>query len=303
MAQKRKPSMTKSRRSSCSGGDSRNDKKKSIGYPIVGGDARDSLEARVLKQSEELHAANRKLENEIRRRKGLEGEILEVSDREQQRLGQELHDGVCQHLTAVAFMARSVALRLKNHRVIDAADIEKIAQLVNDGATDMRNLSRALHQSDVDAPRLTGALQDLVDREIWRTPCRLEVKPSFQIEDDAVAAQLYRIAREAVINASKHAQAREIVVSLERSPGGMVLRVTDDGVGFSNATELRRGLGFHIMNYRAQLMGGRLEIDSPKRGGTRVSCYLPNKALQSRKKENARSGLPGKIAKALAALI
>ena len=261
------------------------------------------LEERVRERTHELDAANTELKKEIERRKGLEGEILAVSDREQQRLGQELHDGVCQHLTAVAFMARSVALRLKNHRVIDAADIEKIAQLVNQGATDMRNLSRALHRSDVDAPKLTGALQDLVDREIWRASCRLEVKPSFQIEDDMVAAQLYRIAREAVINANKHSQAREIVVSLERSSGGMVLRVTDDGVGFSNGAELRQGLGFHIMNYRAQVMGGRLEIESPERGGTRVSCYLPNKALQSRKRENAGSGLPGKIANALAALI
>src|SRR5438309_8065179 len=261
------------------------------------------LEYRVRERTAELSAANKDLQGEIRRRKGLEGEILEISDREQQRLGQELHDGLCQHLTAVAFMARSVALRLKNHRVIDAADIEKIAELVNDAATDTRNLSRALHRSDIDAAGFVAALEDLVDREIWKTPCRLEVKPSFHIEDDAAAAQLYRIAREAVINANKHAKAREIVVRLERSPGGMVLRVTDDGVGFSNGAELRQGLGFHIMNYRAQLMSGRLEIDSPKRGGTRVSCYLPNKALQSRKKENARSGLPGKIANALAALI
>ena len=266
-------------------------------------ESKELLKARVRERTQELDAAIRELRNEIERRKGLEGEILAVSDREQQRLGQELHDGICQHLTAVAFMARSVALRLKNHRVIEVSDIEKIAQLVNQGASDMRNLSRALHRSDIDAPRLTGALQDLVDREIWRVPCRLEVKPSFHIEDDAAAAQLYRIAREAVINANKHAQAREIVIRLERLPRGMVLRVTDDGVGFSNGAELRHGLGFHIMNYRAQLMGGRLEIDSPKRGGTRVSCYLSNKAIQSRKKENARSGLPGKIAKALAALI
>jgi len=266
-------------------------------------ESKELLKARVRERTQELDAAIRELRNEIERRKGLEGEILAVSDREQQRLGQELHDGICQHLTAVAFMAHSVALRLKNHRVIEVSDIEKIAQLVNQAASDMRDLSRALHQSDVDAAKLADALQDLVDREIWRVPCRLEVKPSFHIEDDAAAAQLYRIAREAVINANKHAQAREIVIRLERLPRGMVLRVTDDGVGFSNGAELRHGLGFHIMNYRAQLMGGRLEIDSPKRGGTRVSCYLSNKAIQSRKKENARSGLPGKIAKALAALI
>jgi len=266
-------------------------------------ESKELLEARVRERTRELHAAITELKNEIERRKGLEGEILAVSDREQQRLGQELHDGICQHLTAVAFMARSVALRLKNHRVIEVSDIEKIAQLVNQAASDMRDLSRALHQSDVDAAKLADALQDLVDREIWRVPCRLEVKPSFHIEDDAAAAQLYRIAREAVINANKHAQAREIVIRLERLPRGMVLRVTDDGIGFSNGAGLKHGLGFHIMNYRAQLMGGHLDIESPKRGGTRVSCYFPNKALQSRKKENARSGLPGKIANALATLI
>jgi PAS domain S-box-containing protein len=237
--------------------------------------SKELLEQLVRQRTKALRMANSELKNEIARRKGLEGEILSVSDREQQRLGQELHDGLCQHLTAVAFMSRSIAMRLKNHRVIEVSDIEKIAQLVNDAATDTRNLSRALHRLDVDAAGLVNALQDLVDREIWRTPCRLEVKPSFRIEDDAAAAHLYRIAREAVINANKHAQAREIIVKLQRSRREMVLHVIDDGVGLSDQRNLKQGLGLHIMNYRAQLVGGRLEVDSPKTGGTRVSCYLP----------------------------
>jgi two-component system sensor kinase FixL len=158
---------------------------------------------------------------------------------------------------------------------------------VNDAATDTRNLSRALHRLDVDAAGLVNALQDLVDREIWRTPCRLEVKPSFRIEDDAAAAHLYRIAREAVINANKHAQAREIIVKLQRSRREMVLHVIDNGIGFPKDLKPQQGLGYHIMKYRAQLMGGRLEIDSPQTGGTRVSCYLPIRVSPSR---NAKNG-------------
>ena len=248
--------------------------------------SKEALERMVEQRTKELTVANSELKSEIQRRQGLEGEILTVSDREQQRLGQELHDGLCQHLTAVAFMARSMALRLRDHRVIDAADIEKIAQLVNDAAIDTRNLSRALHRIDIDAAGLIAALEDLVDREIWRIPCRLEMKPSFHIEDDAAAAHLYRIAREAVINANKHARAREIVIRLERSRQGMVLRVIDDGIGFPKDLKPQQGLGFHIMNYRAQLAGGRLEIDSPKTGGTRVSCYLPVHSPQPKKATN-----------------
>jgi len=263
------------------------------------------LEKRVRERTRKLRGANEELEAEIARRKGLEGEILAISDREQQRLGQELHDGLCQHLTAVAFMARSVALRLKNHRVIEVKDVEKIAELVNNAATDTRNLSRALHRFDVDAAGLVEALEDLVDREMWRTPCRLEVKPSFHLDDDRVAAHLYRIAREAVINANKHAQARQIVVKLERSgQRQMVLSVTDDGVGVQKARNVAPGLGFHIMNHRAGLIGGQLKVESPEKGGTRVTCYLPDGTVKSNKrKKRAPEPLSAKLTKALNTLI
>ncbi len=250
------------------------------------------LEQRVRQRTGELRAANKMMKDEIAHRKGLEGEILEISDREQQRLGQELHDGLCQHLTAVAFMARSVALRLKNHRVVDAADIEKIAQLVNHAATDTRNLSRALHRVDVDAASFIDALRDLVDREIWKIPCRLEFKPSFRLENDVAAAELYRIAREAVINANKHSRAREIVIKLERVKNEMVLRVIDDGTGFPSEPNANRGLGAHIMSYRAQLIGARLEIVTPKGRGSRVSCYLPDDALRFQEEKRQDTIVP-----------
>jgi PAS domain S-box-containing protein len=235
-----------------------------------------SLETHVGERTAEVRAANKDLKSEISRRKGLEGQILEISDREQQRLGEELHDGLCQHLTAIGFMAKAAAQRLNDHRVFQVDDIEKIAELINAAANDARNIARGLHRIDVDSAGFLDALRDLVDRKIWKTPCRLEIKEPFDIEDDAAAANIYRIAREAVINANKHAQAREIVVRLDRSRAGIVLSVTDNGVGLPKEPNKARGLGFRIMNYRARAVGGRLETTQGPNGGTRVACYLPD---------------------------
>jgi len=101
------------------------------------------------------------------RARGLEGEILAISDREQRRLGQELHDSLCQHLTAIAFMARSVALRLKKHRVIEVEHIDKIAELINDGVTEARTIARGLHPVEMEPPGLVTALAALVKQRHW----------------------------------------------------------------------------------------------------------------------------------------
>ena len=131
------------------------------------------------------------------------------------------------------------------------------------------------------------------------------VKTTVYLDDDTAAAHLYRIAREAVINANKHAQARQIVVKLERSgQRQMVLSVTDDGVGVQKARNGARGLGFHIMNYRARLMGGQLKVESPEKGGTRVACYLPDGTVKSNKtKKRAPERLSAKLTKVLNTLI
>jgi PAS domain S-box-containing protein len=233
------------------------------------------LEQRVQQRTEALRAANRELHREIDLRKGLEGEILDVSDREQQRLGQELHDGLCQQLTAIGFMARATAVRVRDHRVVQVEDLEKIAQLINSSVTDARDIARDLHKEEVDAAGFVQALRDLVEREMWKTRCRLEMKTEPNIESDRTASQLYRILREALLNARKHAQASSIVVEVRRMKNDLVFSVIDNGVGFSTKIKNGHGLGFHIMQYRARSIGARLKLESPLSGGARVSCYLP----------------------------
>jgi PAS domain S-box-containing protein len=208
------------------------------------------------------------------RARGLEGEILAISDREQRRLGQDLHDSLCQHLTAIAFMARSVALRLKNHRVIEVEHIEKIAELINDGVTEARTIARGLHPVEMEPPGLVTALGALVKQPHWPVPCRLEADEEISVPDSTVALHLYRIAREAVINANKHARAREIIVRMRRSGRGIELSVVDDGVGISANSLAGSGMGFHIMEYRARSIGARLEMKQVKPHGTRLTCYV-----------------------------
>jgi PAS domain S-box-containing protein len=235
------------------------------------------LEKGVRIRTAQLHAANQELNSEIIRRKGLEGQILEISDREQERLSQELHDGLCQQLTAIGFLARATALRLKDHRVVQQDDLEKIAQLINSSVMDARNIARDLHKEEIDAAEFLSALRDLVDRKIWQTSCRLELKTEVTVEDDNVASQLYRILREALINANKHARATQITLEVGRLKNELAFSVSDNGVGLSKKTKAGHGLGFRIMQYRAESIGARLEFESPKKGGTRLTCYLPLK--------------------------
>jgi PAS domain S-box-containing protein len=236
--------------------------------------SKEMLEKLVQQRTIALRGANKELENEIRRRKGLEGQILEISDREQERLGQELHDGLCQQLTAIAFMARAAALRLKDHRVADPSELEKIAQLINNSVMDARGIAHDLHKEEIGAAEFKNALLNLAERKIWKTPCRFRCDGELNIEDDKVASELFRIVREGVINANKHAEASEIVLEARHRKRELVFSVTDNGIGFNGQTK-HRGLGFHIMQYRAQSIGARLELESPRRGGTRLSVHLP----------------------------
>jgi signal transduction histidine kinase len=172
-------------------------------------------------------------------------------------------------------MARTVAMRLKNHRVLDAADIDKIAELINEGVTEARTIARGLHPVEMDPAGLSNALQALLNRHS-KLPYRLEME-ELSIFDPTTALHLYRIAHEAVINANKHARARELVVRMHSSNKGIELSVTDDGVGVPLKPKGGPGMGFHIMDYRARSIGARLEIKRVKPHGTRVACFLPRK--------------------------
>ncbi|MFN7138177.1 MAG: ATP-binding protein [Limisphaerales bacterium] len=209
----------------------------------------------------------------------LEKQIAEVSDRERLRMGQDLHDGVCQQLVSTAFAASVLRQKLEEKGIQEAKSAEQIVDLLNDAITDARRLARGLYPVKLEVDGLTIALEELAENveHMSEINCRFECDQPVSISDPVVATNLFRIAQEAVNNAIKHSQAKNIIIELEAVEEEVTLSVRDDGVGFSGKkAENGSGMGLHIMNYRARLIGASLDVRPSATGGTTVICSFLN---------------------------
>jgi len=232
------------------------------------------LERRVMERTAELVATNTELHNEMKRRQTLEREILEVTERERSRVGQDLHDGLCQELTATAFLLKSKAKTISRKVPECAKAMQEAAETVNENAGRARDLARGLHPSELGAGGLLVALREVATRTNERTPCRCECPRSLRVSDETIALNLYRVAQEAVNNALKYARASEIVITLRKDDHDFVLAITDDGTGMRSPGK-KKTMGIHMMKYRADVCGGKLEIESRRGHGTTVTCRVP----------------------------
>jgi PAS domain S-box-containing protein len=214
---------------------------------------------------------------DISDRKRLERTVLEISEREQRRIGQDLHDGLGQHLTGVAFMTKVQEQKLAERQIPEAADAAKIVQLVNDAILKTRELARGLLPVVSDAHGLMSALQLYAGEieDLFGIACRFQCEEPVLIHDAAVATHVYHIAQEAVNNAITHGHATNILIRLFAGDREGTLIVKDDGVGIERPRAPRSGVGLHIMNYRAGMIGGNLEIRREQSRGTAVACRFP----------------------------
>jgi len=214
---------------------------------------------------------------DISERKRLEKTVLEISEREQRRIAQDLHDGLGQHLTGIAFMTKVQEQKLVERGIPEAADAAKIVQLVNDAILKTRELARGLLPVVSDAHGLMSALR-LYATEIenlFGVACHFQCEEAVLIHDAPVATHLYHIAQEAVNNAIKHGHAREIVIRLFSGEREGTLIIKDDGVGIARPLAPHTGVGLHIMNYRAGMIGGNLEVRRELPRGSVVTCRFP----------------------------
>jgi signal transduction histidine kinase len=206
----------------------------------------------------------------------LEREVLETTERERRRIGQELHDGLGQQLTAASLAANGLITALERAAPGLAPQAENVARQLRESIAEVRSLSHGLAPVALQDEGLMNALHELAETTVSsaRIRCVFECPQPVQVADEALAGHLYRIAQEAVNNALKHAAPREIRIGLERRKERLVLEVDDDGDGLSEVAPNGEGIGLRLMRHRARLVGGELEIGSPPAGGTRVSCSV-----------------------------
>jgi len=214
---------------------------------------------------------------DISDRKRLEKTILEISEREQRRIGQDLHDGLGQHLTGIAFMAKVQEQKLAEREIPEAVDAAKIVQLVNDAIFKARELARGLLPVVSDAHGLMSALQLYATEieDLFGIACQFQCEEPVLLHDAPVATHLYHIAQEAVNNALKHGHAKNILIRLFAGKHEGTLIIRDDGVGIERRLASHTGVGMHIMNYRAGMIGGNLEVRREEPRGTIVTCRFP----------------------------
>ena len=210
----------------------------------------------------------------------LEREIIGISEREQERIGQDLHDGICQYLAALSCSAASLKSDLDKHDLSAEAKVaDELAGFLRDAVAQTRNLARGLVPVRMDEAGLASALEELTASvtRLLGIRCDYESSGAPLVQDKLVAMHLYRIAQEAINNATKHGKATNVLVSLIDDGIATTLRIEDDGIGISKTANEGDGIGVGLMNYRARLVGGELSVEERHAGGTVVSCGIPLK--------------------------
>lgn len=213
---------------------------------------------------------------DISEQRRLEQEVLRISEHERRRIGQDLHDGLGQMLTGIGLISKNHADILKKENHSSAETAKEITELIKEADEYARTLARGLVPVEFEQKGLETALDRLRQNAIklFNIECELTITGDPAFEDATQAIHMYRIAQEGVSNAVKHGGATKVSIHLASSERHIRLRVMDNGTGFPENWDSEGGLGVRIMQFRARLIGGSLEISNRLDGGATVTCTM-----------------------------
>jgi signal transduction histidine kinase len=216
------------------------------------------------------------LRREAAERERLQGEVLDAGERERQMIGLDLHDGVCQDLAGVMLKAKALEMAVDGRAMPEADTARSLVRELGQAIGDVHGLSRRLGPGHIESGDLPAALVELA-RGFGEAGLAVSVRTSGRGNrvEGAVATQLYRVAQEALANAARHSGATRVEVALDCDPEATVLRVEDDGCGVGAAPARKGGLGLRSMAWRAEVLGGKVDVSGRPGGGTRVECRIP----------------------------
>lgn len=229
------------------------------------------------------------IRTDITERRRLEEEVLNISEQEQRRIGQDLHDSICQQLAGIELMSQALEQGLGGKSKKHAGQAAQIAAHVREAITQTRMLAHGLCPVVLESEGLMSALQELAHAtaKMFGVECVFRCDHPVQIHDNAIATHLYRIAQEAVSNAIKHGRAPRIEIGLAAEADRVFLAVKDDGCGIP-ATPPRTGAGLRIMQYRAGMIGGSVIVQRGVPSGTTVACSVHQPAPPVKTEASAR---------------
>ncbi len=240
-------------------------------------EARQQLEKRVQERTADLTVANAELQRQIRERRRLENELLDITEKERKRIGIDLHDDLGQHLNGIALLLEALQLKLTQKSLPETAEVERIKSLLLKTMNHAHQVAHDLAAVDLQNDDLEAALKQLATHaeSMFDLDCELKTEGAIPTLPQTVVKQLYKIAQEAVTNAIKHGKASKVDMNLMNTDGDLIMTIRNDGEPFPETLGLKNRMGLRIMNYRAHVIGATVSVRGEGEHGAIVTCSMP----------------------------
>ena len=211
-------------------------------------------------------------------RKQLEKEVLIASETEKRRIGQDLHESLCQTLSGLSCVSRVLQQRLALRGLNDeAAQAAQLEQEIAKSVQMARSLAQGLILVGDGPESLMYWIRNLAAslEQLFSIRCRFICPEPVAIADSLTATHLYHICQEAAHNAIRHGRAKNISLRLENTEDAVILSVEDDGAGLPRQAPPAEGMGLKVMKHRCDAIGASFAIGPAVSGGAVVTCRLP----------------------------